>query len=393
MYNKSFFYQTNFAVKPKSYKTVLRTIWKIFRIIVLVFMLTNFFWGLGVLFFRQQIATTAITDNAGKKDFVSGTFFEILAGYQTDLTFKNHIFHYKNGDLYQYHYYGANNIATIWNYSHSIFHVCFAYPISWIMVKISYGFGWSSSKLNSQSNLLIMIAAIFLISLLIRLLVGYNAWTTYLNSDKMKLVQQKSAEIKYKYRDRNDFRSKQAMQLEIMKMYRKMNINPTGNALNSFLFTPFLFAIFIVVRTTRMIKDSNSIDFSLTRTVWDSLKAFNWIYLLPAAIYLCMFLFDNFLIERIFKQPKKTVVIKNPKTESKSRKFLFKWVFKIMFLVFFFIVPTGTSIYWIFSSFFEIMQKIIFFYLLKWVRKRRALIKKGIVIPWKQKLSFTPKFK
>lgn len=83
----------------------------------------------------------------------------------------------------------------------------------------------------------------------------------------MKIIQHKVSEIKAKYRNKDDFHSKQQMQLEIMKMYRKMNVSPSGNALNSFLFTPFLFAIFIMVRTTRMIKDSGTETFSLTRTI------------------------------------------------------------------------------------------------------------------------------
>ncbi len=389
MTNHNIFYRANLEIKPAKTKQVLRSLFQGLRLIIFLFMLLNFFWGLGILFFRQQINTAAITDSDGKKDYLSGTFFEVLAGYETALSFKRHYFHLVGNDFYQYHYYGADNVALIWKYSQSLFHVCFVFPLSWITVKISYLFGWSANHLHAQSNLWIMISSIFLVSLMIRIIVGFNAWKTYKNADKMKILQHKANEIKAKYRNKDDFHSKQQMQFEIMKMYRKMNVSPSGNALNSFLFTPFLFAIFIMVRTTRMIKDSGTETFSLTRTIWDSLKALQWIYLLPVGVYLSLFLFDNFGFDRLFKKEQKVIIIQNPKTENKTRSFLFKWVFKIMFLVFFFIVPTGTSIYWIFSSLFEILQKIIFFYLEKWQKKQRALLKKGVIKPWTLKRFFS----
>ena len=387
--SQNVFYRANLDLVPDKKRQVFRIFFRVLRTIILLFMLLNFLWGLGVLFFRKEVNTAAIVTTGGTKDYLSGTFFELLAGYESDLTFKRHYFHLSGEKLYQYHYYGADTVALVWQYSQSLFHVCFVYPLSWITVKLSYLFGWSSEHLYSASNLWIMVSSIFLVSLMIRILVGFNAWKTYKNADKMKILQHKANEIKAKYRNKSDFQSKQQMQFEIMKMYRKMNVSPSGNALNTFLFTPFLFAIFVMVRTTRMIKDSSTETFSLTRTVWDSLKALQWIYLVPVFIYLGLFLFDNFALERIFKPTQKVIIIQNPKDQNKTRNFLFKWVFKIMFFVFFFMVPTGTSIYWIFSSLFEIIQKIIFFYLNKWQKKRQALFKKGVISPWTLKKFFT----
>ena len=384
-------YWNDLDLKPRLKVQPWKIALRIVKWLVLLFMLVNFFWGLGILFFRTQIATASILEDNGTKNYLSGTYFEILAGYQPDLTFKRYVFHVKDNVLYQYHYFGANSFQLVWEYSNSLFHLCFVYPISWLLVQTSYGFGWTSQNLASTQNLWIMISAIFVVSLLVRLFISYNSWKTYKNKDKMELAQQKVATIKEKYRDQTDFQGKQRQQLEIMQVYKKANLSPGSSSLEAFMFTPFLFAIFVVVRTTRMIKDSGTATFSLTQTIWDSLTTYQWIFLIPVAVYLVLFVLDNFVLDRFLKTPKPVVVIKNPKKTNKSRSFLFKWAFKIMFLVFFFIVPTGTSIYWIFSSFFEVCQKIIFFYLARWHKKRDLLIRKGLVEPWHKKFAFFKK--
>lgn len=83
----------------------------------------------------------------------------------------------------------------------------------------------------------------------------------------MNSLQGKVNDIKAKYRDVNSLEAKQKQQLEIMQLYRQAKINPLSTALEGFAFAPFLFAMFVVVRSSRILKDSSTETFSFSATI------------------------------------------------------------------------------------------------------------------------------
>ena len=172
------------------------------------------------------------------------------------------------------------------------------------------------------------------------------------------------------------------MQFEIMALYRQEKINPLSASLEGFAFAPLLFAMFVVVRSTRILKDSGTPEFSLTTTMWDAVSAGYWVYLIPIAVYLALMLIDTFLLPRILKVKPKQKVIINPEQNKKTGRWIFKWGFKILFIVFFFLVPTGTSVYWIFSSFFEICQKLLLAFVQKVQHQKIIAKKQGVSFKW-----------
>lgn len=368
--------QTNsFFLLVKSFLTFLK--W-----ILLLFMVIIFFWGLGTLFFDKDVKTTEIEilnpeGIVKEKTYISGVFFELISGYQEELIFKNHVFHMTNGEIYEYDYRAAQNVDEMLSYSSSPFYAFLVLPTSWLMNKIAFALSWSKNALGLEKNLISMIFTIFFTSLILRIFTSAGTWKQQQNQLKMKRIQSKIDLIKEKYKDQNSAEAKQKSQWEIMSLYRKENINPLGSALEGFAFAPFLFAMFVVVRTSRILKDSSTETFSFTTNIWEAISNNQeMIYLIPVLVYFCLFAFDNFLLTRYIE--KKTIA-KQPtiKKKSKFSQTALKWAFKVLFFIFFFIVPVGTSVYWIFSSFFESVQKSILFQVQKYQKKQKILEKKG----------------
>lgn len=51
----------------------------------------------------------ASIDGKSVQTYTGGVFFEIIAGYETKLSFKRHIFHINEGNLFEYDYYSVTN--------------------------------------------------------------------------------------------------------------------------------------------------------------------------------------------------------------------------------------------------------------------------------------------
>lgn len=335
---------------------------------------------MGTLFFNRWINTGQVIgyNEAGEevKTYTSGVFFEVQAGYVKSLTFKRHIFHLTEENvLYQYDYYPVVDIEDAWFYSRSPFYVFFVLPVSWILTETAELLGWKAGNLGSQDNLTAMIVSIFLTTLLLRLIAGFGSFKQQKNKSKMEAVQSQVNAIKEKYKDATSFEAKQKMQWETMALYRREKINPLSGSLEAFAFAPFLFAMFVVVRNSRILKDSGTDIFSFTTTLWEQVKTLNTIYFIPAAVYLVIFVINNFLLPRLLVFKPKNADLILEKNKKSGRGQILKWVFKLLFIVIFFIVPVGTSVYWIFSSFFEMIQKILVFLWEKNSRKKKVLRK------------------
>lgn len=369
-----------FETKPKTYSHPFRLVVNFVKWLLLLFLTITFFWGMGTLFFNRWInigQVEAYTESGEiVKTYTGGVFFEIQAGYEKALSFKRHIFHLDDqGLLREYDYYPVANISDAWFYSRSPFYVFFVLPASWLLTKIAILFNWSPIDLGSNKNLLAMILSIFCTTLLLRLITGFGSFKQQRNKSKMDGVQSQVAAIKQRYKDATSFEAKQKMQWEIMNLYKRENVNPLSGSLEAFAFAPFLFAMFVVVRNSRILKDSSTATFSFTTTLWEQVKAGNSVYFIPVSVYLLIFAFNNVILPRILVFKTKNPDVLLNKKQKGNRGAIIKWAFRLLFIVFFFIVPVGTSVYWIFSSFFEAWQKIIAFLWAKRDRQQKVLQK------------------
>lgn len=112
-----------------------------------------------------------------------------------------------------------------------------------------------------------MILAVFVTTLLLRLITSVGFFQQQRNKNKMEMLKAQSEAIKEKHKGNDSFEAQQKMQWEIAALYRRENVSPLSGALQGFAFAPFLFAMFVVVRNSRILKDSGTEDFSFTTSL------------------------------------------------------------------------------------------------------------------------------
>ncbi|MBE6136809.1 MAG: YidC/Oxa1 family membrane protein insertase [Erysipelotrichaceae bacterium] len=127
---------------------------------------------------------------------------------------------------------GSGFWNTLWGWPINLI----SYPIAWMCSGIGKGLG------NS------FFWGIFFTTLIVRTL----AWPIYSKQNgmslKMQLMQPEMAKVQRKYGNRKDPQSQRAMQMEMMKLYKKYKVNPLGCFGTMFLQFPIFMSMYEVVQ-------------------------------------------------------------------------------------------------------------------------------------------------
>jgi len=156
---------------------------------------------------------------------------------------------------------------------------------------------------------------------------------------KTKKIQPKMKAIKERYRKaKMDFKSRQTMNEEIMELYRKEGINPLGGlggCLPLVLQLPFLYGFYQLLTVTIELRHA---------------PFFGWIHDLsrPDPYYVTPLLMGASMLVQ-------TAMSMSSIADPAQRRMMF--IMSIVFMVFFFNLPSGLVIYWLFSNLFGIGQQ------------------------------------
>lgn len=93
---------------------------------------------------------------------------------------------------------------------------------------------------------------IILMTLVIRLLLSFFSYKSYLSSAKMRVLKPELDELRAKYGD-----NQQQMGMEQMKLYRTAGVNPLGGCLPMLLQMPFLLAMYYFIPTAIELRNSS----------------------------------------------------------------------------------------------------------------------------------------
>ncbi|WP_425380011.1 membrane protein insertase YidC [Spiroplasma endosymbiont of Stenodema calcarata] len=333
--------------------------WKWTKLVLYLFLVISMLWGCGQMMV-PKFGTAQILDVSGQRVYKPGVFFEIILGNAN--VGKEHFFHFENGQLYEYPYLAIRTWADAFVKTTSPFYGCFVFPIAWILVNLIYGFG----GLDNGAGI---IGAIFLTSLIVRLITLMFSWKAQRNQDKMQLMQIKQAEIQAKYKGSKDPAAKQKQQMEMMQLYRKEGVSPLSTIGSSFLSIPFLIAMYTVVRATRELKMATIGQISLIEKPWDMIISGNYIYLALIFVYLPIQVL-SMILPTIFNLRKTKVITKEQK-KARKRQFIMQGVMIIVFFVVTISIASGVAIYWIFSAVIQVLQTLAFHFLRVKRRNRR----------------------
>lgn len=324
-----------------------KQIWKFSKIFIYVFFIVTFLWGCGHMFDRN-VSTSGKGTGTGS---IFGTYFEIIFPGDGSKT------HYILNEE-ELPFSGISNWKQAWVTTKSPFFGIFVYPIAsllWILIK---GF---SGGINSVPRTAAVIGAMFVTALIIKLITLVFSWKSQRNQEKMQAIQLKQSEIQAKYKNSTDSQAKQKMQLELMGLYRKEGVKPLASFASIFLSMPFLYAMFMVVRSMRILKEQTFGAISFTMTPWEGLKSGTWEYLAVIFVYLPIQIF-SMLLPMLLNRSKKKVVTKEAKAAQK-KQLIIQLVTSGVFMFFVFTIGSGVAIYWIFSGFLQIGQTLLFHYI------------------------------
>jgi YidC/Oxa1 family membrane protein insertase len=349
----------------KQKKSIFKIFWKWFKIFLGVFLFVVFLF---TIFQNFLSSSTKIGDASPvydhSKKIRSGVFFEILLGWNGDE--RSYFFYWKDKKILLYPYYSIKTWSESWTKTnYNPFYGLFVFPIAFLLISLIKLFSWTNDLVENGivNHDFAIFFAIFFTTFFIKLITLFFTFNSQKNQEKMKDVQTKVASIQKKYKNEKNYQMKRQLQSEIMQVYKREGVNPLSSFFSMFLTIPFLFSIFTVIKATRLLKESKIGGVKLIEEPWDMMKnQHNFIYLFIVVFYFIFQLFIIFLPLLLLNFQSK---MKNPSSFNK-KQLIIQLIFLVIILIVILRAPSGVGLYWIFSSFFQILQMIFFhFYNLK----------------------------
>lgn len=376
----------------KTPKEIMRTIWGWTKIILFVFIVVSMLWGC-VQMYQSDYTVGQVSDMAGNKIFSPGVSFEIMIRSLSDIGSKTHWFVINSdGTISEYQL----KAITSWGQAFSetggsLFYGFFVYPLAFVLVGFTRAFSGvnadgfiDSTKSNYGVSVLF---SIFLTSLIVRGISLAFTWKTQMNQEKMTTLTGKQAEIQAKYKGSSDPAAKQKQQMEMAALYRKEGISPFSSMAAQLVSMPFLFAMFSIVRSVRVLKVAQIGEISLIEQPWTQIKAGNWVYASIIAVYLPLQIL-SMLLPMFLQMVGKNKKALTPQQKKSRKKQLFMQIaFIVVFIFVVSSIATGVAVYWIFSSFFQITQTLMFHYLKETKSKRIKRKREKMIKATKEKIA------
>jgi YidC/Oxa1 family membrane protein insertase len=181
--------------------------------------------------------------------------------------------------------------------------------------------------------------AIIILSVLVFLVLFPLTLKQMRSMKEMQILQPKIEELRKKYKD-----NPQKMNQETMALYKEHKVNPLGGCLPMLLQMPILFALYQVMMRSVALRGANFLwikDLSLPDRLFTLPQALpvigNEINILPVLMTLGMFV-----------QQKISTV--STSSSSAQQQKMMMIIMPIMFLVFFYHLPSGLVLYWVINS-------------------------------------------
>ncbi len=196
---------------------------------------------------------------------------------------------------------------------------------------------------------------IMCITLIIRLLLSFFTYKSYLSSAKMRVLKPELDELRKKHGD-----NQQQMSMEQMKLYRTAGVNPLGGCLPMLLQMPFLLSMYYFFPTAIQLRQSKflwSNDLSTYDSVWD--LPFNIPFYGDHVSLFTLLMTITSLFLAVYNR--NMTAGATPGGNDANAKML-KWmpfIMPILFLGWFNEMAAGLTFYYTFSNILSILQQFI----------------------------------
>ena len=211
----------------------------------------------------------------------------------------------------------------------------FVKPLAWLILKLG-------SALNNYGISLVII------SIIIRMILLPITKNTALQSENMKKAQPEIQKIEKKYDGKTDQDSIMKKSQETMLLYKKYKINPMSSCFFAIIQIPLLFAFIEAINRTPAIFEGKLLGFKLGMTPMVALQKGQYWYIIIVLILAAITYFS-------FKMNKGAP----SDLDNQKQMNIMNTVFVVMIIFMSFSMATATSLYWISSNVFTILQNLI----------------------------------
>ncbi|MBE6149608.1 MAG: YidC/Oxa1 family membrane protein insertase [Firmicutes bacterium] len=211
----------------------------------------------------------------------------------------------------------------------------FVKTLSWLIIKIgtiTKNYGW----------------AIIIVTLLIRLALFPITKKTAMQSENMKLAQNKLKKLEEKYRNRNDQQSIMMKNQEMLKIYKEYDINPMSGCLFALIQIPLFFAFYEALYRLPVVLEENFLGINLGLTPMVAFRNGQYYYLIFVILVILATYFSF-----------KLNMAMNAQSETADQMKMMNNISVVMISITSFSISTGVALYWIINSGFTIVQNLL----------------------------------
>ncbi|MBR2140846.1 MAG: membrane protein insertase YidC [Rickettsiales bacterium] len=228
---------------------------------------------------------------------------------------------------------------------------------------IDFGLFYILSKpLNSILNFFNKVTnnfglAIILLTVIIKILLYPTIRNSFVSMAKMKKVQPELKRLQEKYKD-----DRVALQQEVVKLYKKYELNPLSSIIPIFVQIPVFFSLYKVISVSLKMRQAPFFGYIKDLSIADQTTIFNLfgllnynvsykIGLLPCIMALTMYIQQK--VTENMSGDGKVKMDKDAETANKMGKYL-----PLLFLFMFSGFPAGLLLYWTFNNIITLLQQL-----------------------------------
>lgn len=250
---------------------------------------------------------------------------------------------------------GAKNLDILKEYQNT-------YNIKLLDRSIDFGFFYFLSKplfliLNFFNTITHNFGvAIILLTVLIKLLLYPTVKKSFISMAKMKKVQPEMKRLQEIYK--ND---KITLQQELVKLYKKYELNPLSGIVPLFIQIPVFFSLYKVISISLNMRQAPFVGYIKDLSAADPTTIFNLFGLLPFEVKFTIGLLPCIMALTMYLQQKITDNMQQQNTDLTEQMKTVSNIVKYMPLIFLFMFsgfPSGLLLYWIFNNIITILQQL-----------------------------------
>jgi len=248
---------------------------------------------------------------------------------------------------------GATISAKTWGsaFKEGLLEGLIVFPISWLLITFTSLFGSSGFA---------KILSIIVTTLIIKLLMLLFTFKQQVQTQKLQAIQPELNEISKKISDPNlSQNEKYRLQMKMMEIYKKNNINPLATIVPSIISLPIFLSVWSAVSQTLVIRTGEFLGIELGVSISTQFFSFNLGAILLFALMTTLQVL-SMKLPMIIRKKQTNYKNKDKVDDSNNQMKTTMNIMMIMIIFTGFMLPAALAVYWTVGAIFSILQTLVF---------------------------------